>query len=326
MIFSGCASRNGTTCYNDEWDRWRLLELAPRKLKEAIANDRYGIKKIALLSIVSNSFDPTGYWASARQRAWRGTFHPIRFRTLRLSAVSFNLLGNGEDSVSATVKVDAEDHAILPLAVKLESDQKSKDKLLWRIDAYFLSHLYKFITAVSIGDQNQSVTSVELVTGQKTSSVSKQGECARAALVLGLRAAGGIGVKTEFSKAEIKTVRSLDQADAWLEITTRTFCLKNCLVNVGREANFVLSQDEGVFHVSLTGVREDDAELDHVIVVDAGKSDVWDFVEEYRLNMDPSVIDHCVSDDARFCAFNELKRLDVQPVRKWDQKQRKMYR
>lgn len=170
------------------------------------------MKRIALISTVSNHFNRTGYWASDEQRRGSGTFYPICFHSLRLSAVPLKVLGDGEDLVSATFKVDAEDHASVPLIVKPGSDQKSKNKVSRRIDAYCLSYLDRFIRVVSVGDRNQSVSPVELVTGQKTFFVSKQGQSTRAALANRLRAPAGSGVVMKLLRSENKTVRSLGQA------------------------------------------------------------------------------------------------------------------
>lgn len=68
---------------------------------------------------------------------------------------------------SATIQQHAEDYAGVLLTVKLESGQKSKDKILIRIDAYCLFHLERFIIVVSVGGQNQSATPVELVTDKR---------------------------------------------------------------------------------------------------------------------------------------------------------------
>lgn len=161
---------------------------------------------------------------------------------------------------------------------------------------------------------------VEPVTGQINFCVSKRRESARAAFANGLKAAAGGGVVMKLLKADKKIVKSLRQACAWLESKKRRFCLRNCRISVGRKEKFVLSQDEGVFFVRLNDVREDDTEIDHVIVVDACKKPVWDCVEEYGPNMDPSLFDHFAGDDAKLRAVTEQKRLDVHPVGKRDQK------
>lgn len=56
-IFNWCARCIGMLLQNDEWNRWRLLELAPRTMKEAIVNYRGEMERIAFNSIVSNHFD-----------------------------------------------------------------------------------------------------------------------------------------------------------------------------------------------------------------------------------------------------------------------------
>lgn len=152
-----------------------------------------------------------------------------------------------------------------------ESDQKSENKISKRIDAYCLFHLDRFIRVVSIESWNQSVTLVELVTGQKSFCVSKEGDCVREELADGLRSAVRSGVAIEFLKTGNKTARSLCQAGTWLESGTRRFCLKNCGESVGCEANFVRSQDDGVCLLCVNSVRDDDTEVDLVVVVDAGK-------------------------------------------------------
>lgn len=40
--------------------------------------------------------------------------------------------------------------------------------------------------------------------------------------------------------------------------------------------------------------------------------------------MDPSLFDHCVGGDERYCVMAELKRIDVQPIGKGDQKPTKI--
>lgn len=78
----------------------------------------------------------------------------------------------------------------------------------------------------------------------------------------------------------------------------------------------MLFQDEGVFFLRLNGVWDDDTKVEDVIVVDSGQRVVRDCVEEYDVNMDPSVLDNYVGDDARFCAVTERKQFDVQLVGK----------
>lgn len=76
----------------------------------------------------------------------------------------------------------------------------------------------------------------------------------------------------------------------------------------------MLSQYKGFFVVCLNGVQKDKTEVDQVVVVEAGKKVAWECVEEYVLNMDPSVFNHCVCEDEWFRTVNKLKRLEVQPV------------
>lgn len=140
--------------------------------------------------------------------------------------------------------MDSEDHAGVALTMTLVSDQKSKHKIPRIIDAFCLSHLDRFITVVSVGDQNQSIP---------------------------IKAAAGNGVTIESLMAENKKDESLGQADAWLEIKLRRFGLRNCNVSVGCEENFMLSQDKGVFLVHLKGIRKNKTIVDHVVLVDAGK-------------------------------------------------------
>lgn len=47
-------------------------------------------------------------------------------------------------------------------------------------------------------------------------------------------------------------------------------------------------------------------------------------MEEHDLNLNPSVLHHCVGDDASCCAVTEPKRLKIQPSGKRNQKTRKM--
>lgn len=79
----------------------------------------------------------------------------------------------------------------------------------------------------------------------------------------------------EFLKTKNKTVQALGQADAWLQITMRRCCPRNCNASVGRGTNFLLSQDKGVFCACLKGIQEDETEKEHVITGDAGKEIVW---------------------------------------------------
>lgn len=58
-------------------------------------------------------------------------------------------------------------------------------------------------------------------------------------------------------------------------------------------------------------MQEDQKGLDHVVVVDAGNDIVRDWEKEYGLNMDLSVLDHCVDEDAKFCVVTRLNQLDV---------------
>lgn len=157
------------------------------------------------------------------------------------------------------------------LTVKLVSDQKSKKRILKQIHSYYVPHLNMFITNVSTGDRSQSLTTVELVIGQKTFWVSKQEEFSRAGLAIGLKAVTGSGVEMEFLKAENKKVKSPGQECAWLETTVRIFCLWNCNGSVGHKINFALSQDKEIFFVRSKGVRKNKMEVDHVSVVDTGK-------------------------------------------------------
>lgn len=93
--------------------------------------------------------------------------------------------------------MNSEDHASDPLNVKPVSNQKSKDRKSRRIYAYRSSHLDRFLTFVSDGDQNQPANPVKLSTVQKNFSVSRPGERARAALANGMRDATGSGVAME---------------------------------------------------------------------------------------------------------------------------------
>lgn len=72
--------------------------------------------------------------------------------------------------------MDFDDHAGALLNEKLERDQMFMYKSFWRIDVYCLFRLDRLISVVSIGDRNQSVTSVELVR-QKTFRDLKKGDC-----------------------------------------------------------------------------------------------------------------------------------------------------
>lgn len=128
----------------------------------------------------------------------------------------------------------------------------------------------------------------------------------------------------EFLNADNRTVESLVQAGSWRETTKRRFCLRNCYNSVESEANFVLSQNEGVVLLSLNSVRKDKTEVEPVILLDTGQKGVLDCVEEYGLKMDPSVLDNCIGKEAMFCAATKLKRRDVQSDGKRDKNPRKM--
>lgn len=184
--------------------------------------------------------DQIGFWASAEQRGEFKWFHPIRFHNSWFSAVPLNVLGDGKVSVYAAVKVDVEHCTGVLWPVNFKIDQKSKDKLLRRMDAYCSSHLDRFMAVVSIRDWRQSVTPVELVLWQRIICNSKQEKCAWQTLENRLRAAAGSDVAMEFLMTKNRMVRSLGQAGLWLESTARESCSRNCQVRVELEANFML--------------------------------------------------------------------------------------
>lgn len=190
-------------------------------------------------------------------------------------------------------------------------NQGFKDRNLKSIDAYCLSLLDRSKTFVSVGNRNYSVKPMELVAGQKIFGVLNHEKCFRAELANGLKTAAINGVALKLLKGKDETVKSQGQAGAWLKTTMGRICLQNCDAIVGRKSYFVLSHDKGVFLVDLKGVREDETEVGHVIVVDAIKKIIWDCVQEYGLNLDSYVFNHCIGEGERFCAVTKLKRLDI---------------
>lgn len=130
----------------------------------------------------------------------------------------------------------------------------------------------------------------------------------------------------QFLKYKNKTVRSMDQAGTWSESTLRRFGLEKCRASVEREGKFVLRIDEEVLIPSLSGVWDDDTEVVQVIIVDVDKKAVWDCLDKYGLNMDPSVFEHYVRNIAWFRIVKELKQSYVQPVVSLDRKRRKTNR
>lgn len=125
-VFDWCTSCVGTTLHNDEWDRRGLLEFLLRTLREAIADDKWGIKHIALICSISSYFDGAGYWASAKRRGGPATIHPIWLHTLRLSAVP-NIAAKGvKDCGSTTFKAVPRDQIRAPLSVHLKTQKPLK--------------------------------------------------------------------------------------------------------------------------------------------------------------------------------------------------------
>lgn len=71
--------------------------------------------------------------------------------------------------------MDVEDLEGVARTVKLESVQKSNNKILRCIDAYGLSYLNTFISVALIGDRTHYLTPAELVLAQNIFRVQKRG-------------------------------------------------------------------------------------------------------------------------------------------------------
>lgn len=103
----------------------------------------------------------------------------------------------------------------------------------------------------------------------------------------------------------------------------RRFCLRNFEAGVGQEANSYPSQGKEVLLVLSKIIWEDETEANHVIAVEADGHNSWDCVEKYDLNIDLSLFDHCIGEDAIFCDVTIQKRSEVELTGKLGQKQRK---
>lgn len=204
------------------------------------SNNKRDIKRIVMISSVSSQFDRTGYRASAKRRDGLTTFCLIFFYTLRRLAVFHIAVNKENDCFPATIEVVFEGQSKALVLVRLVNDSNSKDNVLRCIDDYCRSHLDRFVTVVSVGDQNRSSFFMELVTEQKTFCNLKHKDCAREAFADVPHSVAGIEKATDFLKNDNKTVKSLAQASLWIEASTKRFCLKECKTSFQDKAKWVL--------------------------------------------------------------------------------------
>ena len=297
--------------------RWGLLGSG----KTEHGDRRWDVKRLVWSSGNREGFQRNKFYASHRTSGGRRTFWHMDFWTLESQDVFL------EGEIGSPICSDIEEAppgSLSPSFSLVFSKEKRLGYMLW-LDNFCRENPDEFVCLGGPGMRNVSTAAIQYrMSGVPVFCHSKSGECVRASIANALHAAGhDDSAEAVLLRGKI-AVRSLGEAQKWLERNLGRFRLCKVQHSMLKSTEKWLEESgEGVFLVRLKGSDSEGAGVDNVVAVDANRSIVLDCVEKLVLRLQPGVLAACVGDGKHLDEVAEVRRLEVQKSGKGKNNRRK---